>query len=86
MFRRAERRKAYLKIALCGVSGSGKTYSSLLLAKGLGNKVAMIDTENGSGEMYSHLYKYDICPVDSPFTPKNISKPYRRPKVLGTMY
>ena len=70
MFRKAERRKAYLKIAVCGVSGSGKTYSSLLLAKGLGNKIAMIDTENGSGEMYSNLCDYDVCPIDPPFTPK----------------
>lgn len=83
MFRRAERRKAYLKIALCGVSGSGKTYSSLLLAKGLGNKVAMIDTENGSGEMYSHLYKYDVCPVDPPFTPKKYIEAIQEAESLG---
>lgn len=68
MFKKAERKSTFLKIALCGVSGSGKTYSALLLAKGLGNKIAMIDTENGSGEMYSHLADYDVAQLEPPFT------------------
>lgn len=70
LFNKAERKKAYLKIAVCGVSGSGKTYSSLLLAKGLaaGGRIAMIDTENGSGELYSDLMDYDVAPMQAPFT------------------
>lgn len=68
MFKKAERTKTYLKIALVGVSGCGKTYSALLLAKGLGGKIAMIDTENGSGSLYSNLCEYDICNVEAPFT------------------
>lgn len=48
MFKKAERKRIFVKMALCGVSGSGKTYSALLLAQGLGGKIAMIDTENGS--------------------------------------
>ncbi|MHC1714920.1 MAG: AAA family ATPase [Acidaminococcaceae bacterium] len=67
MFKKAERTKTYLKIALVGVSGCGKTYSALLLAKGLGGKIAMIDTENGSGSLYSTLCEYDICSVEAPF-------------------
>lgn len=68
MFKKAERTKTYLKIALVGVSGCGKTYSALLLAKGLGGKIAMIDTENGSGSLYSNLCEFDICNVEAPFT------------------
>lgn len=68
MFTRAERKRTFLKIALCGVSGSGKTYSALQLAKGLGKKIAMIDTENGSGEMYSHLCDYDVAQLEPPFS------------------
>ena len=33
--RQSERRKAKIKMALQGSAGSGKTYSSLLLAQGL---------------------------------------------------
>ncbi|WP_459926598.1 hypothetical protein [Flavobacterium covae] len=35
--RQSERRKAKIKMALQGSAGSGKTYSSLLLAQGLTN-------------------------------------------------
>jgi CO dehydrogenase nickel-insertion accessory protein CooC1 len=47
-----------MKMGLQGVSGSGKTYSALLLARGLvrdWNKVAVIDSENHSADLYSHL-------------------------------
>lgn len=70
LFKKAERKKAFLKIALTGVSGSGKTYSALQLAQGLGDKIAMIDTENGSGELYSNLCEYDVAPMSAPFTPE----------------
>ena len=70
MFRKAERRKAKLRMALLGPSGAGKTYSALLIASGLGNSIAMIDTENGSGELYSDLCDYDVCTLTAPFTPQ----------------
>ena len=71
MFRKAERKQAKLRLALCGPSGSGKTYSALLLAQGLApeGKVALIDTERGSGELYADLAAYDLAPLDPPFTP-----------------
>ena len=46
VFRKAERRKAKLRLAITGPAGSGKTYGALLVAQGLGGKIAMIDTEN----------------------------------------
>jgi hypothetical protein len=69
MFRKAERKKAKLRLALCGPAGSGKTYSALLIAQGLGGRIAMIDTEHGSGELYAHLNDYDVAPLTPPFTP-----------------
>ena len=68
-FRKAERKKAKLRCGISGPSGSGKTYSALLLAFGLGGKVALIDTENGSGDLYAHLGEYDVLTIKSPFTP-----------------
>jgi flagellar motor switch/type III secretory pathway protein FliN len=68
MFKKAERKKAKLRMALCGPSGSGKTYSALQIAQGVGGKIAFIDTESGSGELYSHLCDYDICQISAPFT------------------
>jgi hypothetical protein len=67
-FRKAERKKAKLRLGLVGPSGSGKTYSALLVAFGLGGRVAMIDTESGSGDLYDRLGDYDVWNIDAPYT------------------
>lgn len=70
MFKKAERKASKLRLALVGPSGSGKTYSALLIAKGLGGRIALIDTERGSGELYSHLMDYDAAQLKPPFSPQ----------------
>ncbi|MBP8944122.1 MAG: ATP-binding protein [Saprospiraceae bacterium] len=70
MFKKAQRKAAKLRLALVGPSGSGKTYSALMIAKGLEGRVALIDTERGSGELYSHLLNYDAAQLDPPFSPE----------------
>lgn len=71
--RHSERKRAKIKMALQGSAGSGKTYSSLLLAQGLTDgdfsKVAIIDTENGSADLYAHLGQYNVLTLSPPFTP-----------------
>ena len=72
MFKRAERKKAKARIALCGTSGSGKTYSAILIACGISEgKIAMLDTENGSGSLYADLCEYDVCDMSPPHTPQS---------------
>ena len=70
-FQKAQRKQAKLRLALAGPSGSGKTYSALLIAQGLApeGRIALIDTERGSGELYSHLADYDIATLTPPYTP-----------------
>jgi hypothetical protein len=70
MFKKAERQMSKLRLGLIGPSGSGKTYSALLIAKGLGGKVAMLDSERGSGSLYSDLVDYDIAQLTPPFSPQ----------------
>lgn len=70
---KASRKKASIKMSLQGPSGSGKTYSSLLLAYGLCNdwsKIAVIDSENHSSELYSNLGGYNVLQLIAPYTPK----------------
>lgn len=70
---KAERRQAVIKAALQGPSGSGKTYSSLLLALGLvgnWNQIAVIDTENNSSHLYSHLGNFNVLSLTEPFSPE----------------
>ncbi|GHV17350.1 hypothetical protein FACS1894179_04330 [Bacteroidia bacterium] len=71
--RQSHRKQAKIKLALEGCSGSGKTYSSLLLAYGMTNdwtKIAIIDTENGSADLYAHLGQYNVLTLQAPFTPE----------------
>jgi hypothetical protein len=73
ILQKAERKNAKIKMALQGPSGSGKTYSALLLAFGLCNdwsKIAVIDTENHSSDLYAHLGQYNVLPISEPFTPE----------------
>ena len=66
--RKAQRRKAKLRLALIGPSGSGKTMSALKLAFGIGGKVGIIDTENGSADLYASLGDYDVITLEKPYT------------------
>lgn len=65
--RKAERKKAKLRLGIAAPSGAGKTYGALLLAFGLGGKVGLIDTEHGSGDLYAHLGDYDIIGIEAPY-------------------
>ncbi|MDK7759444.1 ATP-binding protein [Providencia rettgeri] len=69
-FAKALRKKAKLRLALTGPSGSGKTYGALEIAKGLGGKTALIDTEKGSASLYSNRFNFDVLELDPPFTPE----------------
>lgn len=69
--RKASRSQSKVRVGICGASGSGKTYSSLLMAEGISGdlgKVVLIDTENGSGDLYSNLGEYSVLPITAPFT------------------
>ena len=66
--RKAERKKAKLRLGIAATSGAGKTYSSILIAKGLEGKIGLIDTEHGSGDLYADLCDYDIIPISAPYT------------------
>lgn len=78
--RKAERKKAKARVGLSGPAGSGKTYSSLLIAYGLchdWSKIAIIDTENHSGELYVntnydgvHIGEYNIVLLEPPYEPE----------------
>ncbi len=71
---RATKCRAKLRLGMSGPAGSGKTYSALLLAHGLGGQsgsIGLIDTEHGSGDLYADLLPegYDVLQLTPPFTP-----------------
>ena len=70
--RQSSRIQTKIKLALQGCSGSGKTMSSLLLAYGITNnwnKIAVIDTENSSADLYAHLGSYNVLSLNE-YTPE----------------
>ncbi len=68
---RATKCRAKLRLGMSGPAGSGKTYSGLLIAHGLGGSIGLIDTEHGSGDLYADLLPegYDVLQLTPPFTP-----------------
>jgi hypothetical protein len=70
---KAERHQVKLKLGLSGASGFGKTYSALILAFGITNdweKIAIIDTENNSASLYSHLGEFNVLTLHQPYSPE----------------
>ena len=68
----AQRKRAKIRMNIASPSGFGKTYSSLLVAYGITQdweKIAVIDTENDSASLYSHLGRYKTLRLDAPYTP-----------------
>ncbi|WP_233579251.1 AAA family ATPase [Flavobacterium sp. LS1R10] len=62
-----------LRLGLSGASGFGKSYSALLLAYGITNdwtKIAIIDTENNSASLYSHLGDFNVLSLNESYAPE----------------
>lgn len=69
MFTKATKADAKLRMGLIGPAGSGKTYTALTIASGLGGRIAVLDTEHGSASKYSDIFEFDTMQPDS-FSPQ----------------
>jgi RecA/RadA recombinase len=65
-FKPATKSQSKLRAAIYGPSGSGKTYTALSMAKGIGGKVAVIDTEYGSASKYADRFSFDTINLTVP--------------------
>ena len=68
-FKKAVKQERKLRLAFCGPAGSGKTLTALRVAKGLGGRIGVIDTEQGSAAIYADEFDFDQLVLDS-FAPK----------------
>ena len=65
-FKKATKKKLKAKVALVGPSGAGKTFTAMKIAKGLGQSIAVIDTERGSASKYAgDVVDFDVLELDS---------------------
>jgi hypothetical protein len=69
MFKPATKAQSKARIGLCGPAGSGKTYTGLVLATALGQRVAVIDTERGSASKYADEFSFDVLELHH-FSPR----------------
>ena len=73
----ASRKRVKLRLNIASPSEFGKTYSALLIAFGItGNwqSIAVVDSENDSASLYSHLGEYKTLKLDPPYTPERYIK------------
>lgn len=70
-FRPAKRQNVSLLVGLSAPSGGGKTWSAMLLAKGMagGKRFCVIDTEAGRALHYADKFDFDHGDLHAPFTP-----------------
>lgn len=69
-FQKAAKRQSFLRLALEGPAGYGKTYTALEIATRLApGKVAFVDTEAGSASKYADLFDFDVIEIEPPFHP-----------------
>jgi len=84
MFKKASKKGSKLRLALFGVSGSGKTFSALRIASGLGQKIAVIDTERGSASKYADRFSFDVAECEKP-TINNLKMIINQAKVYDVL-
>ena len=63
-FTEATDKGLHLRLALTGPSGGGKTYTALMLATAIGDKVGVIDTEYKRALHYAGKFKFLHNPLD----------------------
>ena len=81
-FEKATKKQARARVAITGPAGSGKTYTALRLAKGMGGKVAVIDTEHGSASKYASEFSFDVLQLTN-FHPERYIEAMKAAEVAG---
>lgn len=72
-FTPAQRHEAKARVAIIGPTGAGKTWTALEWATVLGDRIAVIDTENGSASLYSDQYKFDTASWWPPYSASKLA-------------
>jgi AAA domain len=83
-FKKTVKQEEKLRMAIAGIAGSGKTWTSLTLATALANggSVALIDSEHGSASKYADDFQFDMQELSN-FDPRNYIKAIREAEQAG---
>lgn len=74
-FKKATKSQSKLRLAVCGLAGSGKTFTMLAVAAAMASemrrlqqgdgKIALIDTEHESASLYADRFDFDTLALDN---------------------
>lgn len=81
--KKAKKSQQKLRLGISGASGSGKTYSALLLASSLGSRVCVIDTEQGSASLYADKFEFDVLELTAPYSSERYIEALKRVEMAG---
>lgn len=75
MFTKATKEKLFLRMAIDGPAGSGKTFTGLLIGQALaelaGGRLAVLDSEAGNAKKYADQFDFDHAPIgDEGYSPE----------------
>lgn len=91
-FKKAVKEQVKLRLAIDGLAGTGKTYSSLSIASALAKlmrargdgegRIAVIDSERGSASLYADKFDFDVDELES-FSPLSYVERIKEAERLG---
>lgn len=91
-FKKAVKEQSKLRLAIDGLAGSGKTYSTLSIASWIAKlmrenghgegRIALIDSERGSASLYADKFDFDVSELDS-FSPLAYVEAIKEAERLG---
>jgi hypothetical protein len=82
-FVKATRKRVKLRVLIASPAGGGKTQGALSIARGLGGKTAVIDTERGSASHYSDRFDFDALDLDPPYSPERFIEAIKAAESAG---
>ena len=82
-FVKAVKTQAKLRMAISGPSGSGKTYTALRIARGLGEKIALVDSEFGSASKYADKFDFSVNDISGNKHPREYIKAIKEAASAG---
>lgn len=84
-FRPAVRAGVPLLLGLAGGTGSGKTWSAMVLAQAMsgGKRFAVVDTENGRAKHYADHFQFDSADLGAPFRPERYAEAIQAADAAG---
>jgi len=75
VFQKATKKKSKLRLMVASASGGGKTTAALRIAtsvaKHVGGRIALIDSESGSASLYSDEFDFDVLDMENTFSPED---------------